>query len=95
MFLKYFFRKNLAEFDSNIWKSHPEKRKYYVKYILDNKLGIGKSKTEIENLFGQEKIYSEDRWSYFINAKAKKKYSLAFYFENNKVVKIRKEYKIK
>ncbi len=53
------------QFDSILWKTHPEKRKTLVNNIFRFKIPVGKSKKEILELFGNEPhIYSSGNWSY-------------------------------
>lgn len=88
---------HLNQFDSAIWKSDPSKRKFYIRYILRHQIGMGKTKEEIICYFGEDaRIYTQgDRWSFAIADRGRKRYSLVFYFINNKVVKMREEFKYK
>lgn len=90
-----FFHK---KFDSQRWKSHPEKRKYYLKDLLARELAVGKTYKEIKSLLGNNESRSvkHDRWTYslYTNATIHRKYFLVVYFENGKSVQVRKEFKI-
>lgn len=92
-FIKYNSEGKRYIFDSEIWKQNPEQRKYFVKSILDKQLGIGYSKRELEEQYGRPNMMylEEDRWSYTIEIKAKRKYVLAFYYENGRVAFIKPE----
>jgi len=87
------------EFDSKTWKEKPSERKYFLKQLTKDNLLIGKTKEEIENLFGRENNLAENnRWSYFVYKsfwRRGRNYVLAFYFEDNRVVKMETEYRYK
>ncbi|WP_294243349.1 hypothetical protein [uncultured Chryseobacterium sp.] len=92
----YFFYHK--KFDSRIWKKHPERRKYYLKDLLDNGLIIGKSPVEAEEVLGRNESHSmkEDRWTYtlYTDTGIQRKYFLALYFKDGRISKARKEFKI-
>lgn len=79
------------KFDSKTWKTKPSKRKYFIKNIVKKQIAIGKTREEIEKLFGMENnLVGNSRWSYYIYRdfwNKSKDYVLAFYFEDNKVVR--------
>lgn len=53
------------QFDSILWKTHPEKRKTLVNHIFKLKIPIGKSEKEIREIFGNDPyIYTSGSWSY-------------------------------
>ncbi len=82
------------EFKQDCWRDVKSRRKY-IRSIMDNPEYRGKTKTEIESYFGNNEcshLY-QNRWSYFIEITGRKKYVLAFYFEDNLLIDIRYEYK--
>lgn len=84
------------DFDSQVWKNNPKKRRCYIKNILSNPLFIGKDKTEVKEIFGISESYSAypNRWSYHVYTGRKKRYYLAFYFSEERLADIRYESKI-
>lgn len=94
--LLLFFNK---KFDSKVWKEEPEKRKYFLNDILKHNSPVGKTKEEIENLFGTDNNFIDNnRWSYFVFKSfwhKKRRHVLALYFENNSVARIEIEYRVK
>jgi len=84
------------QFDSRRWKSVPRDRRYYIKSVLRNQSYIGKSRAEIEELFGINESSNGfiSRCSYYIHTKGKKKYYLAFYYNDDQLEDIRYEYKM-
>lgn len=79
------------KFDSKTWKTKPLKRKYFVRNIVKKQIAIGKTKEEIEKLFGMENnLVENSRWSYYIYRdfwNKSKDYVLALYFEDGKVAR--------
>lgn len=86
-------------FDSEIWKTKPQKRKCFIIKILKHKDEIGMNKKELEDKFGKKfRVYSSGAWSYDapLRWKNKKKRVLNFYFdENEKVKDIKLKYRIR
>lgn len=53
------------KFDSYLWKSYPDRRKVFVRDILQKKLPVGKNRKQILITFGNEpRIYHDGTWSY-------------------------------
>ncbi|GEN77287.1 hypothetical protein [Chryseobacterium hagamense] len=80
------------QFDSILWKTHPEKRKTLVDDIFKFKIPIGKSKKEICELFGHEAhIYTSKTWSYPVESDqfGNTLTSLSLYFKDEIVTNIR------
>jgi len=80
------------QFDSILWKTHPEKRKTLVDDIFKFKIPIGKSKKEICELFGHEAhIYTSMTWSYPVESDqfGRPLTSLSLYFKDEIVTNIR------
>ena len=57
-----------TEFRSDLWKKFTHYRKKAARLIIKNKCLVGKSKREINDLFGQEdNLYDLDEWAYLVN----------------------------
>ncbi|MFY7815052.1 MAG: hypothetical protein ACOVRK_07650 [Chryseobacterium taeanense] len=84
----------VQDFKNEYWRN-VNRRKFYVKDIIENSLLIGKTKSEIEASFGksESKPHYINRWTYFVQKKGKRKYVLALYFEDDVLVDVRYEYK--
>lgn len=82
------------EFKKEYWRDI-NKRKYYIRSIMESSEYIGKTKQEIESCFGNNEcsLLYQNRWSYFIEITLRKKYELVFYFEDDLLIDIRYEYK--
>jgi hypothetical protein len=82
------------EFDRTKWLADKEKRYEMSKDIIDTKLLIGKSKSEVKQLLGEEGSNSNanDDWSYYLGyvpAIFGIDYDvLDIYFEDGKVVRV-------
>lgn len=79
------------QFDSILWKTHPDKRKTLVNHIFKYKIPVGKSKKEIRELFGNEpSIYTSGSWSYPIEVDkfGNTLSSMSLHFENGIVKSI-------
>lgn len=92
----YFFYHK--KFDSRIWEKYPERRKQDLQDLLNTGIIIGKLPVEAGEILGRNESHSikEDRWTYILytDTAIQRKYFLALYFENGKVSKARKEFKI-
>lgn len=84
-----FFDVGYQSFDSNLWKSKPEKRKNLIHDVLRRNLAVGKNHEQVLGLFGDEpRIYTNGSWSYpisFFKDGAPKKF-LQLYFNSADVV---------
>ncbi len=82
------------DFKQEYWRN-VKNRRHYIWAIMEDPTYIGKTKCEIEAFFGQDesKHLYMNRWRYFIKSKGKKEYILAFYFEDDRLIDIRYEYK--
>lgn len=77
------------KFDSVIWKKSPQKRKLFVKDIVENQIAIGMTKEQLIRFFGEDKKECVDGvWSYAIptNRTEKVKGLLCFYFDKDNIV---------
>ncbi|GEN78090.1 hypothetical protein [Chryseobacterium hagamense] len=87
----------IKKFNSYEWKNQQQKRRYYVRSILNTQLILGKTSEEVEELLGKNESCSRvaNRWTYTLynETKTRRKYFLVVYFEHHIAVKVRKEYK--
>ena len=91
------------KFDSENWKSKPGLRYEMIDYTLEEKLLIGKSKTEVEKLLGKAewlswddnlKAHDQDKWNYGLGIEPKifneKRDCIEFTFSNDKLTSYNK-----
>lgn len=78
----------------NVWVYN---KKVPVKEVLNDQTICGKTKVEVMELFGEEKLCSTytNKWTLPIKMTQNKKYFLVFYFENEQLAGIRYKYKVK
>ncbi|WP_294240874.1 hypothetical protein [Chryseobacterium sp. sg2396] len=92
--MKFLFSDSLQRIN---WEHHPKLRKYYIHEVVRNMHLLGKSKSEIESLFGIDESgkHLTCSWSYYIETRKKMKYYLIFDFKDDQVIKVRYKFKKK
>lgn len=78
----------------NVWVRN---KKVPVTNVLNDRTIYGKTKIEVMNLFGEEKLCDTytDKWTLPIKMSQDRKYFLVFYFENEQLAVIRYKYKVR
>ncbi|GEN77296.1 hypothetical protein CHA01nite_30360 [Chryseobacterium hagamense] len=78
----------------NVWIRN---KKVPITKVLHDHTICGKTKIEVKELFGEEKLCDTytDKWKLPIKTTPNKKYFLVFYFEDEQLAAIRYKYKVK
>ncbi len=82
-------------FDSHIWKTRPNLRKYYVTDLMRGSKLLGKNRSEIEFLLGssESNTLPSEYCTYNLGYMKKKKIYLVLEFSDDKVKTVRYIYK--
>lgn len=78
-----------ARFNSELWQKYPNRRRCFVKHLIDSQMTIGMTEKQVVELLGIErKVYSHGVWSYHIPTltMGKGKRYLNIYFDKNNIV---------
>lgn len=100
-FRKLLFRLGVGnhKFDRNVWEDKPQKRKLFIKNIIESKMAIGMSREQVNQTFGNDRReYINGVWDYAFSTfkGGETKEMLCFYFDrNNRVTNIKIKYKKK
>lgn len=99
LFKRFLFRLGVGnhKFDSRIWKEKLDKRKLFVKNIIESQIALGMTREEVIKTFGFDmREYTNGVCSYvfstFKNGQIKQ--MLCFYFdENDKVIDVKVKFR--
>ncbi len=82
-------------FDSHIWKTRPDLRKYYLKDLVKDPELLGKKHAEIEFMFGPDESSKRlsERWMYSVGRIDNRKYYLVFAFNEDQTADVYYTYK--